>query len=217
MIVSLRDRSKLLHRRRTATKAYAALLLYWSFCATDFCVAGEVIDATPQPAHYRVVGYLAGWASPPLIHPEKLTHINFAFARFGLDGHVALADTRMEANLLRLRALKKTNPRLKLIISIGGWQAEGFSDAALTDTSRAAFADSAVEFVRQYSLDGVDIDWEYPGQGVAGIKYRAEDRHNFSLLLQALRDKLDLASAADGRIRENRYSLSVASRGSRIF
>jgi chitinase len=206
-----------LHSRRTATKACAALLLSLSFCAADFCVAAEAIDASPQSGHYRIVGYLAGWASPFLIHPEKLTHINFAFARIGLDGRVALADTGMEASLLRLRDLKRTNPHLKLIVSIGGWEADGFSDAALTDTSRAAFADSAVELVRQYSLDGVDIDWEYPGQGVAGIKYRAEDRHNFSLLLKALRDELDLASAADGRIRENHYSLSIASADGEYF
>jgi len=102
--------SHYLHSRRTATKAYAALLFYLSFCAADFCAAGEAIDASPQPGRYRVVGYLAGWASPSLIHPEKLTHINFAFARIGLDGHVALADTGIEANLPRLRALKRTNP-----------------------------------------------------------------------------------------------------------
>jgi chitinase len=202
--------------RRAVTKTYAAVLLYLSLCAADFCVAGEAIDPAPQLGHYRVVGYLAGWASPFVIHPEKLTHINFAFARIGPDGRVALA-AGMEASLLRLTALKMTYPRLKAIVSIGGWQADGFSDAALTDTSRAGFADSAVELVRQYSLDGVDIDWEYPGQGVAGIKYRAEDRHNFTLLLKALRDRLDLASAADGRLRENRYSLSIASADREYF
>ena len=80
----------------------------------------------------------------------------------------------------RLIALKKTNSRLKVIVSIGGGMAEGFSDAALTDASRALFADSAVELLRRFSADGIDIDWEYPGQGVAGIKYRAEDRQNFT-------------------------------------
>ena len=203
--------------RRAITKTYAAALLYLSLCAADFCVAGEASDPSPQPDHYRVVGYLAGWASPFVIHPEKLTHINFAFARIGPDGHVALADSGMEASLLRLTALKRTHPRLKVIVSVGGWMADGFSDAALTDTSRAAFADSAVELVRHYSLDGVDVDWEYPGQGVAGIKYRDEDRHNFTLLLKALRDRLDLASAADGRVRENCYSLSIASADREYF
>lgn len=95
--------------------------------------------------------------------------------------------------------------------------ADGFSDAALTDASRAQFADSAVELLRQFSADGIDIDWEYPGQGVAGIKYRAEDRQNFTRLLKALRDKLDVASAAQGRTGSGRYTLTIASADREYF
>lgn len=164
-------------------KIYAAFLFCWVLGTPAFGA-----PAAPHP--YRIVGYVDGWSTPAAIHPEKLTHINFAFAHIGADGRVSLADAAMEANLKRLVALKAGNPRLKVIISIGGWEADGFSDAALTESSRAVFADSAVELVRQYALDGVDIDWEYPGQGVAAIKYRAEDQHNFTLLLKALRDKL---------------------------
>ena len=74
--------------------------------------------------------------------------------------------------LASLLTLKKQNPRLKVIVSVGGWEADGFSDAALTEASRNAFAQSAVELLRAHRADGIDLDWEYPGQGVAGIKYR---------------------------------------------
>jgi chitinase len=161
------------------------------------------------------VAYVAGWSTPAVIHPEKFTHINFAFARITPAGRAAVADG--EASLVRLVALKKTNPRLKVIVSIGGWMADGFSDAALTDASRALFADSTVELLRRFSADGIDIDWEYPGQGVAGIKYRAEDRQNFTLLLQVLRDKLDAASAAQGRTGGGRYTLTIASADREYF
>jgi chitinase len=162
--------------------------------------------AASVPHPYRIVGYAEGWTTPAVIHPEKLTHINFAFAHIGADGRVLLADAAMATNLKRVVALKSTNPRLKIIISIGGWEADGFSDAALSESSRAVFVDSAVQLVRQYSLDGIDIDWEYPGQGVSGIKYRAEDRHNFTLLLKALRDRLG-----------NRYLLTIASADGEYF
>jgi chitinase len=189
-----------------SAKNCAALLLSLLVCTPGF--------PAPSSDRYRIVGYIAGWATPAVI-PSGLTHINFAFAHIGPDGRVALANTGLETSLLRLVALKKTNPHVKIIISIGGWQADGFSDAALTDASRAVFADSAVELVRQYALDGVDVDWEYPGQGVAGIKYRTEDRQNFTRLLKALRDKLDLASAAQGRTGE--YSLTIASADREYF
>jgi chitinase len=161
------------------------------------------------------VAYVAGWSTPAVIHSEKLTHINFAFARITPAGRAVVSDG--EASLVRLVALKKTNPRLKVIVSIGGWMADGFSDAALTDASRALFADSAVELLRRFSADGIDIDWEYPGQGVAGIKYRAEDRQNFTRLLQVLRDKLDAASAAQGRTGGGRYTLTIASADREYF
>jgi chitinase len=173
--------------------------------------------AQAEGDRYRIVGYVAGWATPAVMHPGKLTHINFAFARITPDGTVALANAGLETSLLRVLALRKKSPRLKVIVSIGGWEADGFSDAALTDASRAAFADSAVEFVRKYSLDGVDIDWEYPGQGVAGIKYRAEDRQNFTRLLRALREKLDAVSTVQGRTGSDRYTLTIASADREYF
>ena len=73
--------------------------------------------------------------------------------------------------LKSLLALKKQNPKLKVIISVGGWEADGFSDAALSDESRTKFAESALTLLRQHHADGIDLDWEYPGQGVAGIKF----------------------------------------------
>jgi chitinase len=203
-----------------AVKDCASLLLCLLICTPGLAegVLGSAVEKTaPAPDPYRIVAYVAGWSTPAVIHPEKLTHVNFAFARITAAGQAALADGELEASLLRLIALKKTNSRLKVIVSIGGWMADGFSDAALTDASRASFADSAVELLRRFSADGIDIDWEYPGRGVAGIKYRAEDRENFTRLLKMLRDKLDEASAAQGRTGSSRYTLTIASADREYF
>jgi chitinase len=173
--------------------------------------------SAPADPQFRVIAYVAGWSVPRVIHPEKLTHINFAFARIDRSGKLAFENPEYAVTLKALQALKKQNPQLKIIVSVGGWEAEGFSDAALTDASRNAFARSAVELLRAHDLDGIDLDWEYPGQGVAGIKYRAEDRQNFTLLLKTLRAQLDAASDATGRSGHERYALTIASADREYF
>src|SRR6185295_10100418 len=75
--------------------------------------------------------------------------------------------------------------------------------------SRLRFATSAVALLREHSLDGIDLDWEYPGQDVAGIKARPEDKQNFTLLLRELREQLD---ASGGR-----YLLTIASADHEYF
>lgn len=178
------------------------------------CAGSPDPQASPQ---YRVVAYVASWSMPAVIHPEKLTHINFAFARIDGDGRIGFADANQPAALQSLLALKKRSPGLKILVSVGGWGAEGFSDAALTVASRDAFAQSAVELLLEHDVDGIDLDWEYPGQGAAGIKYRPEDRQNFTLLLLAVRTRLDAASDAGGRRGRDRYLLTIASADREYF
>ena len=90
--------------------------------------------------------------------------------------------------LNQLLNLKTEKPDLKVIAAIGGWGADGFSDAALTPASRYNFARQVNKLINQYKLDGIDIDWEYPGVSASGIKSRPEDKENFTLLLTAIRD-----------------------------
>ena len=154
-------------------------------------------------AQERVVAYVTSGKPPPTIHTQKLTHLNVAFAHIDANHRVVVESA---AAIQKLSALKKSAPRLKVLLSVGGWQAEGFSDAALTDASRHAFADSAAKVLGELSLDGIDIDWEYPGLGTAGIKYRPEDKQNFTSLLRVLRETLD----AGKRPGPDRYLLTIA-------
>ena len=195
-------------RRRLQSRIVKAFLLAIGYLATQSATAAE-----PQ----RVVAYLAGWSVPPVIHAEKLTHINFAFAHIDATHRIVLDSPGTGPSLRNLQVLKKQNPELKIILSVGGWQAEGFSDAALTDSSRQVFADSAAQLLRDYSLDGIDLDWEYPGQGVAGIKNRPEDKHDFTLLLQTTRTTLDSQSAAQKRTGADRYLLTIAAADREYF
>ncbi len=151
----------------------------------------------------RIVGYYAAWNQTPKdINADQLTHINYAFANIGSDLKIELGFPDVdEKNIYQLNELKKVNPKLKTLISVGGWIWSGkFSDAALTEESRTAFADSVIDFIVKYQFDGVDIDWEYPvGGGLPANTARPEDKQNFTLLMQKLREKLDERGKIDGK------------------
>ncbi|MBM3116597.1 glycoside hydrolase family 18 protein [Jeongeupia naejangsanensis] len=168
-----------------------------------------------------LLAYIAGWqdfSSMPLERDaERLTHICYAFANIR-DGEVVLfsnseeagGQPRAESRITDLVALRARHPHLKLLISIGGWSADGFSDAALTAESRTAFAASAIAFMQRYGFDGIDLDWEYPTNDMADIKARPEDKPNFTLMLADLRRQLDSLSGTEGRKAGDRYLLTIA-------
>ena len=116
----------------------------------------------------------------------SLTHINLAFGL--VDGH--RLDMSQLTNIEITRRLREWNPNIKILVSVGGWGAGGFSEMAMTAAGREAFARSCLEAVEKYDLDGVDIDWEYPCSSQAGIASDPRDRENFTLLLLALRERL---------------------------
>ncbi len=162
---------------------------------------------------YKVVAYYPSWGTyqdfdVTQIAAANITHLNYAFANIS-DGQVALGDAWADKNNFnKLSKLKEANPKLKTFISVGGWTWSGqFSDVSMSQYSRDKFADSAVQFIRDYGFDGVDIDWEYPvSGGLASNGAKPVDKYNFTLLLQAIRDKLDAAQAKDGKS----YLLTIA-------
>lgn len=128
---------------------------------------------------------------PGEIATQKLTRINYAFANIK-DGRIVEGFPTDAANFAVLNALRRQNPSLTILISVGGWLwSGGFSDAVLTEQSRERFIDSAVAFIERYNLDGLDIDWEYPGQVGAGNRFRPEDKQNYTAVLKELRSRFD--------------------------
>jgi chitinase len=145
----------------------------------------------PQPVIVAYVFPRSSVIQPGDIAARKLTRINFAFALIQ-DGKIVTEDPSDPANLAALAALKKDNPSLTVLISVGGWLgSRNFSDMALTPESRGIFIQSVLQFVEKYQLDGLDIDWEYPGMIGAGNKFRPEDKQNYTLVLAELRRQFD--------------------------
>jgi len=123
---------------------------------------------------------------PGQIDARVLTRINYAFTNIA--GGRMVAGYRFDSeNFAYLNGLKKDNTSLTVLVSVGGWLwSTNFSDVALTPHSRRVFIQSVMDFLDRYRLDGLDIDWEYPGMPGAGHPFRPEDKRNFTALLKNL-------------------------------
>jgi len=178
-------------------------------CILVILVSLQMRGGAAPAAPPVVIGYVYGTGrvlDTATIAAAKLTHINYAFANVK-DGLVVEGAPGDADNLQRLGALRAANSSLKLLVSIGGWSwSKGFSEAAMTEARRRAFVTSAIALVHRYDLDGLDIDWEYPGLEGDNNPHRPEDGDHFVELAKALRQALD----AEGRSRRRPLLLTCA-------
>jgi len=154
--------------------------------------------------HYRVVGYDVVKDGADHVDADKIDTLIFAFAQVA-DNQVVL-DPAASKRLHQLTMLKSAHAQLKVVLSVGGWGAGGFSEAASTQASRQHFADSATKLLMDNDADGLDVDWEYPGHSESGIHSSPQDRSNLTLLLKGIHAALDVAGQSKGR----HYTLSMA-------
>lgn len=120
-------------------------------------------------------------------NPDLLTEKNFStitdliYFSVSVDneGNVIGADA---PHLLKgIDSLKKLrdNKLVNLIIGVTP-NAKIMSGVAADETRRKTFASQLAQFVKEQSLQGIDIDWEYPGSN--------EDWNNYALLLNDIRE-----------------------------
>jgi chitinase len=173
---------------------YLSGLLFLSLIVQQVLASGKPKEV--------IIGYVGGYRGLITINisAAKLTHLNYAFVNV-INNRAVLSRERTDTvNLRNLGLLKKINPDLKILISIGGWSwSGGFSDAVLSDTSRQAFAASAIAIVKRFNLDGIDIDWEYPDSPGAGHIFRPEDKQNYTLMFAELRRQLNILANQTGK------------------
>ncbi|GKX27705.1 chitinase [Vallitalea longa] len=118
---------------------------------------------------------------------KKSEIINLAFAKI-VEGKVISDVSDYLSYIIKARTI---NPNIRFVLSIGGWGAGGFSTASKTAKSRKKLIESAIDIVEEASLDGIDIDWEYPCISIAGIDAAKEDKENFTHLIKEFRMNLD--------------------------
>jgi GH18 family chitinase len=105
------------------------------------------------------------------IDKSKYTHIHFAFANVTSGYNIDVSGAQHQFNLF------KAMTGIKKIISFGGWD---FSTKpgtfnilrdAVKPANRATFTSNIAAFIKKHNLDGVDIDWEYPGVSEHSISH----------------------------------------------
>jgi chitinase len=159
----------------------------------------------PRPGPGRLVGYLASWRLGPGyqlsdVPATTLSHLIYAFASVSAAGECVLANPKKDpTNLAELHALRQRQPRLRTLLSVGGGgSARPFAPLVGSADNRVRFAQSCVAAIKNYGLDGIDVDWEFPNG--------RDEGKAFTALLAELRRQLDDAAGSDG----SRYLLTVA-------
>lgn len=140
-------------------------------------------------------GYWADWTSnklpPESVDWSKFDVVNYAFAEPDASGTLQFSQSNGGDLLRRLAASAHKNGK-RVVLSIGGWTGSAhFSTIMQTASGRTSFVQNCVAAFKKYNLDGIDLDWEYPGApGASGNAVSPSDTANFLLFLKELRAAL---------------------------
>ncbi|KAG8936045.1 hypothetical protein FRC02_004958 [Tulasnella sp. 418] len=142
-----------------------------------------------------MMAYYPDWAGrtmpPEKVDFDRFDWVDFAFAVPDANFNLKFTQDDSEDLLRRLViAAHAKNKGVKL--SVGGWTgSKYFSTAVSTSENRKLFAQNFVAIYNKFNLDGIDIDWEYPGTpGDSGNVVSSSDSRNFLEFLKVLRVSL---------------------------
>ncbi|KAI9158907.1 Chitinase 1 [Paramyrothecium foliicola] len=118
---------------------------------------------------------------PSSMQLQAITHVFYAFVGVNEDGTLKWFDEWADFDkkvddekgcLAALAKLKRQNPHIKTIVSLGGGTgSKTFPALAASSAARRTLAAQTREFCDKYGLDGVDIDWEHPKTPEQGRDY----------------------------------------------
>jgi Chitinase len=183
--------------------AIAALIL--SGCSKDDYKPGQGVQADttstiPVAIQGRVACAYVTYYGTATIDPTYFNSLCYAFAELKIvDGAYKGFVVRNESRFQSIVYLKKKFPSLKIQISFtnsievdGNSFGGGFSKLAASDDARKQFAEDCRQFCIKWGIDGIDMDWEFPGMSWSsgGVYDEMNDVANYVLLMKQLRETL---------------------------
>ncbi|XP_077385365.1 chitinase, acidic.1 [Festucalex cinctus] len=165
----------------------------------------------------KLVCHMTNWAqyrpgfakfTPDNIDPFLCTHVIYALTTINSFNQITTIEWNDVQQFNRLSYLKKINPTLKTLLSVGG-TVNGMSPfiaMVSRPESRAAFIKSAINFLRTHKFDGLNLAWEYPAHNGSPL----DDKHRFTLLVKELAAAFE-KDANDTKMTQLLLSANVAS------
>ncbi|XP_004380470.1 chitinase-3-like protein 2 isoform X1 [Trichechus manatus latirostris] len=122
---------------------------------------------------YKLVCYFTRWSqdqqepgkfTPKNIYPFLCSYLIYSFT--GISNNKITIKGKKSAMLYQtINSIKTENPKLKILLSIGGYKfgSKAFHPMVDSSTSCLEFINSVIPFLRNHNFDGLDISWIYPG------------------------------------------------------
>ena len=143
--------------------------------------------------------YFPNWAhrrAPPFsFRPENISEIVarvdllvYAYAHIDPSNYSIVLTELIDNEFIRdLVSYKTDNPNLKVLTSVGGdmFPSANFSAMTATYETRATFITSLRRFLRNYNLDGVELNWQFPCSGAKSI--HVDEWHGFGSSCESLK------------------------------
>uniref|UniRef100_A0A3P8WUJ2 Chitinase-3-like protein 1 n=1 Tax=Cynoglossus semilaevis TaxID=244447 RepID=A0A3P8WUJ2_CYNSE len=127
------------------------------------------------------------------IDPYKCTHLIYAFSDINTDNELVPTSAADIPRYHSFNELKTSNQELKTLLSVGGITFNKQNGMVGSVQQRQAFIQSAIELLRQYGFDGLNIDWRFPESVL--------DKQGFTSLCQDLKDGFQSEAISTGNDR----------------
>ena len=167
-------------------------------CTTSVTSFTYITIQAPAAYGYYVVGYFPSYRNIADVPDLKFKMTNtVVYAFFGVNTSGTLSAPSSPSTTITALATKAKANNAKILIGINDGSGDGktnFKNMAATAAGRNNFIKDVMSKVRQYNLDGVDMDWEFPttSDGTDAT---------FTLMMKELSDSLH---------RDGRYYLTSA-------